>query len=1082
MEGSMRSKSVFFVVALFLLQGYALNMNVEETLLNPESDESATAGRSSNVMPAISDTMQQYILDTQDQNGADDNDGDGIADDVDKDDDNDCVPDVWDATPTDFDGDGINDHEDIDDDGDGFNDSSEVSDSSNMTNIYDADNDGYHDCSSMGMLQMNMLDVEVYVMSDGSVYFYINASGLSSGESANMFWNLVDNDDFYEVNNSTDDFVVPSYEFWVDSGTWYGLADGPYCLNVELSAGNSSGNTQMLDSEQECFTIDSSSNGGGGGSGTIDDCDNNTEGYLTHNFSITEIHEQDYFELVITATCLLDNGTTYQIVNQIWQQGGSSPWHAPYSWQGETVNYNETWTWIISDFNPGTVGGGNWTLVTKLLIGTTLVDQLTHDFCVNTNNVNCSDYYEDESEDIHPNCEGEFMPESMEANVAGRLDISMVTNSLFDPEYSGNDIIETNFNLCWTPTNASVSMTAWLNATDAPYNGPTQGGEQIDRIVYSGFDANHQGHKSFYANHTNSQMDSWNYTAAELDSGWYCWEGWLKVDDLEGGQGFVLTDLILWDATCFEVVEEEPEDNLTGFCSFPTFGATPTELLPGEDLTFTWTMDGDVSDQVYLALMSGWGAQYYFSSIEDNDGTHTITLPTNMNPNADYTIYIESAYNDNRTTLCWKYGSIDILNEGEEPVDNETVPTPTVDETPRISMWYGKVNQHNWNGTWMTDPDGVAGAGMYQDWGDEGWGDRKLEYCQRFWPSTVDVVLRDMQEEIVFYTRGNIDGYVAMKPVWECILEEDQVPVLTGSCTIDLTVTPQEITIGETLTMQWTMTGDIPAEVRVAVASHDSGMWNVGVQYHVSQHIANTGIFEYVIPAGMNPDRDYVVYVDAVLTDDFTTYCWKYGSFDLLADNEGAIEEVMDNLFNTTDRTPRISMWYGKVNQHNENGTWMTDPDGTAGAGNYAQFGDDGWGDRKLEYCQRFWPNTLAVEPMGAEEIVFYTRGNSQAYLTVKPVWECVHDTDGDGEMDNVDADDDNDGWTDILEQACGTNELDPSDVPVDSNGDQICDLLEEAVVEAAEDSDGLPTVGFLGTLAILSAAFVLVSRKELEE
>ena len=359
-------------------------------------------------------------------------------------------------------------------------------------------------------------------------------------------------------------------------------------------------------------------------------------------------------------------------------------------------------------------------------------------------------------------------------------------------------------------------------------------------------------------------------------------------------------------------------------------------------------MDGDVSDQVYLALLSGWGAQYYFSSIEDNDGSHTITLPANMNPNADYTIYIESAYDDNRTTLCWKYGSIDILNEGEGPVDNETVPTPTVDETPRISMWYGKVNQHNENGTWMTDPDGVAGAGLYQDWGDEGWGDRKLEYCQRFWPSTVDVVLRDVQEEIVFYTQGNIDGYVSTKPVWECILEEDQVPVLTGSCTIDLTVSPQEIMTGETLTMEWTMTGDIPAEVRVAVASHDSGMWNVGVQYHVSQHIANTGIFEYVIPAGMNPDRDYVVYVDAVLTDDFTTYCWRYGSFDLLADNEGAIEEVIDNLFNTTDRTPRISMWYGKVNQHNENGTWMTDPDGTAGAGNYAQFGDDGWGDRKL--------------------------------------------------------------------------------------------------------------------------------------
>ena len=913
----MRNKTVLFVVALFLMQGYAMNMNVQDDVLNIEADESATSGRSINVMPAISDAMQQYMLDNQDQNGDNDNDGDGIADDVDKDDDNDCIPDIWDADREDFDSDGINDADDLDDDGDGFNDSEEVTDTDNLTNIYDSDNDGYHDCSSMGMLQMNMLDVLVNVLADGSVTFSIDALELVTGENAEVFWNLVDTDDFLQLNNSTTTFVVSTTGSWGDSGTWYGLADGPYCLNVELSGSDASGNSDVLDSAQECFTIDSTSTGGGGGTGTIDDCDNSTEGYLTHNFSITEIHEQDYFELVITATCLLDNGTAYQIVYQIWQQGGSSPWHAPNNWQGETVNYNETWTYIISDFNPGTVGGGNWTLVTKLLIGTTLVDQLTHDFCVNTASFDCS-----------------------------------------------------------------------------------------------GFDS---------------------------------------------GSG--------------DPSDEETEP--LGYCSFPTFSGTPTELMAGDDLTFTWSMDGDVSDQVYLALMSGWGAQYYFSSIEDNDGSHTITLPTNMNPNADYTIYIESAYDDNRTTLCWKYGSIDILNEGEEPVDNETGPTQTVDETPRISMWYGKVNQHNENGTWMTDPDGVAGAGLYADWGENGWGDRKLEYCQRFWPSTVDVVLRDLPEEIVFYTQGNLEGYLSTKPVWECILEEDQEPVLTGSCTIDLTVTPQEIEIGETLTMEWTMTGDIPSEVRVAVLSHDSGMWNVGVQYHVSQHIANTGIFEYVIPTGMNPDRDYVVYVDAVLTDDFSTYCWKYGSFDLLADNEGAIDQVIENLFNTTDTTPRISMWYGKVNQHNENGTWMTDPDGTAGAGNYAQFGDDGWGDRKLEYCQRFWPNTLAVEPMGAEEIVFYTAGNTQAYLSVKPVWQCVHDTDGDGELDTVDVDDDNDGWTDILEQACGTNQLDASDVPTDTDGDQICDLLEEAAVEAVEDGEGLPSVGLFGTLAVLGVALV---------
>ena len=94
----MNNKFVFVVVALFVMQGYALNMNVQDVVLDIEQSESTTAGRSTNVMPAISDTMQQYMLDNQDQNGDIDNDGDGIADDVDKDDDNDCIPDIWDGS------------------------------------------------------------------------------------------------------------------------------------------------------------------------------------------------------------------------------------------------------------------------------------------------------------------------------------------------------------------------------------------------------------------------------------------------------------------------------------------------------------------------------------------------------------------------------------------------------------------------------------------------------------------------------------------------------------------------------------------------------------------------------------------------------------------------------------------------------------------------------------------------------------------------------------------------------------------------------------------------------------------------
>jgi len=187
------------------------------------------------------------------------------------------------------------------------------------------------------------------------------------------------------------------------------------------------------------------------------------------------------------------------------------------------------------------------------------------------------------------------------------------------------------------------------------------------------------------------------------------------------------------------------------------------------------------------------------------------------------------------------------------------------DPTPRISMWSGKVNQHNDNGTWMTDPDGSAGGGNYAQWGNDGWGDRKLEYCQRWWPDTVDFKLRSWRENIVFYTAGNSAAYANIKNVFECI-------------------------------------------------------------------------------------QPYI------------------------------------------DDTPRISMWPGKVNQHNENGTWMTDSDGKSGGHSSTDYPND-YGDRKLEYCQKFWPEAVDVKLRPYREtITFYTSGNTNAYNSTRDVYECVFD------------------------------------------------------------------------------------------
>tara|TARA_B100000965_G_scaffold112782_1_gene93073 strand:- start:18453 stop:20669 length:2217 start_codon:yes stop_codon:yes gene_type:complete len=60
-------------------------------------------------------------------------------------------------------------------------------------------------------------------------------------------------------------------------------------------------------------------------------------------------------------------------------------------------------------------------------------------------------------------------------------------------------------------------------------------------------------------------------------------------------------------------------------------------------------------------------------------------------------------------------------------------------------------------------------------------------------------------------------------------------------------------------------------------------------------------------------------------------------------------------------------------------------------------------------------------------------------------------DTDGDGVGDNADTDDDGDGWSDQVEDACGSQLLDSSSVPVDSDGDGDCDALD-----SDDDGDGV--------------------------
>ena len=65
-------------------------------------------------------------------------------------------------------------------------------------------------------------------------------------------------------------------------------------------------------------------------------------------------------------------------------------------------------------------------------------------------------------------------------------------------------------------------------------------------------------------------------------------------------------------------------------------------------------------------------------------------------------------------------------------------------------------------------------------------------------------------------------------------------------------------------------------------------------------------------------------------------------------------------------------------------------------------------------------------------------------------IW--MRDSDGDY-IDNAhDTDDDNDGWSDVDELACGASTLNAQSVPTDNDGDTVCDAMD-----TDDDNDGMP-------------------------
>ena len=237
-----------------------------------------------------------------------------------------------------------------------------------------------------------------WYQSSSTATAYINSTDLTINKQYRVDWEL-------EQQSPTTSIVDDGNFTWTATSTtdhrvvYFTPPNGSYWAVAWLSEVVNSTSQSWLDTDATNFTVgnNSTSTGGNnsGGNSSTNGCGNGTHGRLSDNWNFTEVQEDTLFDYVIHADCLFGNGAEYEIVYQIWQSNGTSPWHSPTTWQAQLISYNETWVLNVSGLNPGTVGGGHWVFVTKLhyIVDTgysNQIDQITHDYCVNSDTFSCN--------------------------------------------------------------------------------------------------------------------------------------------------------------------------------------------------------------------------------------------------------------------------------------------------------------------------------------------------------------------------------------------------------------------------------------------------------------------------------------------------------------------------------------------------------------------------------------------------------------------------------------------------------------------------------------------------------------------
>ncbi len=191
----------------------------------------------------------------------------------------------------------------------------------------------------------------------------------------------------------------------------------------------------------------------------------------------------------------------------------------------------------------------------------------------------------------------------------------------------------------------------------------------------------------------------------------------------------------------------------------------------------------------------------------------------------------------------------------------QTGTVPTTSPIPRVMFWPGKVNQHIdlKTGVWTTDPDGVSGGGLSTMYPND-YGDRKLDYCKKWYPNTTSVTEYKTETTDTWRAGGNTGNYSASLISYECV---------QGKVNRSIVVLSQKngetYTAGKRITINWRTTG-FSSDARVSINLMKKDVYGSYSNTNLMTigNLIDDGTESLIIPDNVPTGNNYMITVSVV--------------------------------------------------------------------------------------------------------------------------------------------------------------------------------------------------------------------------